>query len=95
MKSDEEIVESAILGGLIGAALGSLINKKNGAEIGALAGAVILASSRAYEKARKTNVPVLVQENGELFEIAKDGTKRFLKKIPKSTKRIPKRFNLQ
>jgi hypothetical protein len=95
MKSDEEILESAILGGLIGAALGSLINEKNGAEIGALAGAVILASSKAYERARETDVPVLVEEKGILYEITRDGSKTPLKKINKYLKRVPKRFDLE
>ena len=84
-KNDENIFQSLIAGGLIGAALGALISKdrEEGATIGALAGAVILATYKANEQAQKTNLPVYIEEDGKLFEIQPGGVKRFIKDIPK------------
>ena len=60
MKNDEEIMESLIAGGLIGAALGALLSKNNGDQtmLGALAVATILATFKANEKAMKMNIPM-------------------------------------
>lgn len=83
--NDENIFQSLIAGGLIGAALGALLSKdkEEGATIGALAGAVILATYKANEQAQKTNLPVYVEEDGKLYEIQPGGIKRFIKDIPK------------
>jgi len=84
-KNDENIFQSLIAGGLIGAALGALISKdkEEGVTIGALAGAVILATYKANEQAQKTNLPVYVEQDSKLFEIQPGGNKRFIKNIPK------------
>lgn len=97
MKQDEEILESLIKGGLIGAALGALLskNKENGATIGALAGAAILATFRANEQAMQTNVPMFIEENNTLYEIKADGSKHFVRYIAKPNQQLPKRFKLK
>ncbi len=95
MKSDNEILESIVVGGLIGAALGALIsNSKTGTGIGAIAGAVLLASFTANQNAKNANIPIVVEENNELYEIRPDGSKRFIKSIPKINRSIPKQFIL-
>lgn len=85
MKSDEQLLESLIAGGVIGAALGALLSKdkEQGATVGALAGAAIVATFRANEEAKKTNVPVMIEENGKLFVWHPDGRKEFIKDIPR------------
>lgn len=96
MKNDSEILESFIIGGLIGAALGALISKnKTITGLGAIAGAVLLASYRANEIAKKTNIPLLIEENNALYEVSPDGTKKFIKELPKNTKEIPSKFILE
>ena len=96
MNKDREILESLIVGGLIGAALGALIgNDKNNSGIGALAGAAILASLKANEKAQKTNIPLLIEEDNALYELSADGSKKLIKLLPKSNSIIPKKFILQ
>jgi hypothetical protein len=96
MKSDDEIIDSLISGGIIGAALGALISKsKDGAILGALAGAVILATHKANEKAKKTNLPLILEEAGNLYEIKPDGSKLFVKKIPKPAKKLQQNFKLR
>jgi hypothetical protein len=96
MKNDEEILDSLVAGGIIGAALGALItNSKSGSSLGALAGAALFATYAANEKARKTNIPLVLEENSVLYEVKSDGTKRVLRQLPKTTQKIPKRFTLK
>ncbi len=84
MNNDDEIIGSLIAGGIIGAALGSLLSEKNSAGentfLGALAGAAIVATYKANQNAQKTNVPVYVEENGSLYEQTTNGEKRFIKR---------------
>jgi outer membrane lipoprotein SlyB len=97
MKNDDEIVESLIAGGIIGAALGALLSKKNGegSILGAIAGAAILATFKANEKARQTHVSMLVEENNALYEIKADGSKHFIRNIEKPTQQLPSNFKLK
>jgi hypothetical protein len=96
MNENEEILESLISGGLIGAALGALISSdKSGTGLGALAGAALFATYAANEKARKTKIPLVIERNGAIYEIQPDGTMKFIKSIPKNTKKVPKKFRLQ
>jgi len=97
MEEDNEIFKSLILGGFIGATLGALLsgNKNGGSTVGALAGAVLIATLNANERARNTNMPVMVEENGSVFEIGPNGNRKFLKSIPKNQKPIPKHFKLK
>jgi hypothetical protein len=97
MKNDDEILQSLIAGGLIGAALGALVlkTKEDGATLGAIAGAAILATFKASEKAKETNIPMYVEENGILFHIQQDGTKQFIRTIDKPLKKLPQNFKLK
>jgi hypothetical protein len=96
-ENDENIFQSLIAGGLIGAALGALLSKdkEEGATIGALAGAVILATYKANEHAQKTNLGVYVEEDGKLYEIQPGGVKRFIKDIPKPNVPLHDHFKLK
>jgi hypothetical protein len=93
---DEKTIENLLAAGIIGAALGALLlkNKAQGATLGALAGAAILASSRAYENAHKTNVPVMVEEDNVLYNVYPDGTKKKVKKLPKPDSILRKNFTI-
>ena len=97
MENDEEILQSLIAGGLIGAALGALIskNKEEGTTLGALAGAAILATFRANEKAMQTNVPMYIEENGNLYQIKDGGIKTLIRKIKKPAVKLPQHFKLK
>jgi hypothetical protein len=96
MKNDAELLESLIAGGVIGAALAALIkNNKESATLGAIAGAAILASYHAVERAKKTNIPLVIEEKGALYEIRKDGSKTFIKQIPPNRTLIKKEFSLR
>jgi hypothetical protein len=96
MKNDEEIIQSLIAGGLIGAALGVLLskNKEEGATLGALAGAAILATFKANEKAMRMNIPMYVEEDGNLY-IKSGGTKKLVRKIDKPSVKLQGRFKLK
>jgi glycine zipper 2TM protein len=98
MSQDNKILESLIAGGIIGAALGSLLSDKKDKEstlLGAVAGAVILATYKANEEARRTNVSFFVEENGKLYEVQQGGTKKFIRNIPKPDVAVPKHFKLK
>lgn len=96
MNDDREILESLIAGGLIGAALAAVLSQnKDAAGIGAIAGAAILASYKANEIARRSSVPVIIEEGHALVEIMPGGSKRFIKNIPRSTRKLPKNFTLR
>lgn len=97
MKNDEEILESLIAGGLIGAALGALVskNKEEGITLGTLAGAAILATFKANEKAMQTNLPMFVEEDGNLYQIQSGGIKKFIRKIDKPSVKLQENFKLQ
>ncbi len=97
MKTDEQIVESLVAGGLIGASLAALLskNKEEGATVGAIAGAALLATYRANEQAVKTNVPVMIEENGKLFVLHPEGRKEFIREIPRKPFHLQKRFKLR
>jgi pyruvoyl-dependent arginine decarboxylase (PvlArgDC) len=97
MKEENTTIESLIKGGLIGAALGALLSKdkEEGAIIGTLLGAAFSATSKASEEAKKTAVPVYVEEDGKLFEIISIDQKRFVKNIEKNVSVLPEQFKLK
>jgi uncharacterized membrane protein YebE (DUF533 family) len=97
MQNDDEILQSLIVGGTIGAALAALLSngKKETTRIGALAGAAILATLRANENAKKTNVPVYIEENNIIYEVNSKGEKKFIKMIEKSTHPVPLHYKLK
>jgi outer membrane lipoprotein SlyB len=97
MNQDDEIIESLIAGGLIGAALGALLTngKKEAATLGAIAGAALLATYRANEQAKAANIPVWVEENNKIYEIMPGGEKRFIKELPTLGTRLKKHYKLK
>lgn len=74
--------------------------KKDGDILETLAGAaiaviVIAALVKAFERAKETKVPIIVEEDGALYEIGIDGSKRFIRQLPPRPKiDIPKKFTL-
>jgi hypothetical protein len=97
MKKDDEIIESLIAGGIIGTALGVLLskNKEEGATLGALIGAAILGTYKANEKASETHVPMVIEENGKLYQIHADGNKKFLRNLEKPSIKLQEYFKLK
>ena len=97
MKSDDQILESLLAGGLIGATLGALLSKdkEDGDTIGAIAGAAILATYRANEQAMQSNVPVMIEENGKIYLLHPGGQKEFIRQLPKSTILIQNQYKLK
>lgn len=97
MNDTDSDMESLIKGGIIGAALGAILSKdkEEGAVIGALLGSAIWATFQASEAARIKQIPVFVEEDGKLYEIGASGSKRFIKKIAKPAKGLPKTFKLK
>ena len=82
---------------MIGAALSTLMStdKEEGATIGAIAGAAILATYRANQQAMQSNVPVMIEENGNIYLLHPGGRKEFIREIPKSTVILHNRYKLK
>lgn len=97
MQSDEKIVESLIAGGIVGAALGALLadNREKGAVLAAIAGTALLATYKANERAKQTNLPFYIVEKGNLVEVLPNGQKRFVRKIEKSSTKLKSNFKLK
>lgn len=97
MSNDDYIIKSLIAAGLIGGALGALLskNKEEETTLGAIAGAVILATYKANKEAQKTNLPMYIEEEGKLFEIQPGGDKRFVKNINKPDVQLSEYFQLK
>jgi hypothetical protein len=95
--SNEDSIKSLVAGGLIGAALGALLSKdkEDGSIIGALLGAAFSATLAANQEAKKTNVPVYIEENGKLYAVEPGGKKVFLKDIKKPATKLPNKFKLK
>ncbi len=89
-------IEKLIAGGILGAGIGAILSKdkEEGAVIGALLGAAIAATSKASDAAKKTNIPQLIKEGGNLYEITVSGKKRFIKEIKTTNKQLPEQYIL-
>lgn len=89
-------IEKLIAGGILGAGIGAILSKdkEEGAIIGALLGAAIAATSKASDVAKKTNIPQLIMENGNLYEVSTSGEKRFIKEIKKTNIHLPEQYIL-
>ena len=97
MLNQDKTLDSLVSGGLIGSALGLLLSKdkEEGMIIGGLLGAVITATMKANQEARKTNIPVYIKEKGKIFAIDISGNKKFIKNIEKSTESFSGQFKLK
>ena len=91
-----EIIENALAGGVIGAALGALLTgKSKGALASAIVGAAIGASIKALREARKTNIPVLYEDNRVIYRLYPNGDREFVKNLEKQEIEIPQKFSLE
>ena len=95
-KNTGEVIESALAGGIVGAALGALLTgKSKGTLASALLGAAIAASVKALGEAKENNLPVLFEENGVLYMLYPDGTKKLVKESGKKHRTIPLNFEIK
>ena len=95
-KKESDIVQSLLVGGVIGAALSALLSKnKGGVALGALASAALFASTKAYKNAQETEIPLVIEEDGSLYRVYADGKKKLIKHLPKSPQTIPQKFILK
>ncbi|TAF78140.1 MAG: hypothetical protein EAZ53_00010 [Bacteroidetes bacterium] len=91
---DKEIIEKLVLGGVIGAAMGALATENSkGAIIGAIAGAAIVSSYHASQRAKESDLPRMLVENNQLFEVHKSGERIFIKDLPPYVK-VPRKLIL-
>lgn len=97
MKNDNEIVQSLIAGGVVGASLGTLLTKniEQSTPLGTLASAAILATFKANEAAEKTSISMFFEEDGYLYQTQSGGLKQRVKKIEKPVVKLQDHFKLQ
>ncbi|MCD6065439.1 MAG: hypothetical protein K0S33_265 [Bacteroidetes bacterium] len=79
--------------GMITDAYVSFLSKNT--ESASIAASALLASVEAREYAFQTGIPLIVAEEGVLYEEFQDGTKKFIQDLPKSTRKFPKKFKLK
>jgi len=95
-KKKQEIIEGAIAGGVMGAALGSLLTGKGKTTlISAITGAAIGASIKALKEAKKLEVPVLYEEDGTIYRVFSNGDREVVKELKKTDTNIPQTFLLE
>ncbi len=94
-KDKNEIVESAIAGGVIGAALGAIITGRSKETLASIiVGAAIGASLTAFKNALKTNIPILFEDNGSIYKLYPNGKVEFIRTIEHEVIEIPETFSL-
>ena len=96
-QKNQDKIESLVIAGIIGATFGALIskNKHNGSGLGAIAGIAFWASLSANKEARKTKIPLLLEENDALYEVYPNGDKKLIKYFEKQDSILPKKFILR
>jgi hypothetical protein len=76
-KSDDELLKSLIAGGIIGGTMAALLsdkkNQNKNTTLAAIAGAAIVASYQASQRAKETNLPIYKIKNGSLIIEYPDG----------------------
>ncbi len=97
MNNNKEIFKSLIAGGHVGTDLGAILTteSEDNSHIAAIAGEAILATLEANEEARRSIVPVYVEEDGILYEYFSGGEKKFIKILTKPTRKIPANFKMK
>ena len=97
MESENKTIERLIAGGVIDPTLGALItnDRNEGATIGAIAGAVLFATLKANDDAKKTHVPFYIQENNALYLVDAQGQRVFVKEIVTQNKVLKQHFILK
>ncbi|TGL71317.1 hypothetical protein [Leptospira kmetyi] len=97
-QEDDKILENVIAGGILGASLTALLKDRdaNGTDIvlGALLGAVVLASVNAKEKAKEYNQDVLVRKGDNLYRKTPDGREIFIRRLPPRKSNFPREYDL-
>lgn len=94
-KNRDQIIENALKGGAIGAALGALLTgKSKDTMTAALLGAAIGASVQALNEAKANNLPVVIEESNVLYTLNPDGSKTQIKKLKRINRQIPSSFTI-
>jgi hypothetical protein len=96
MDNEKEIVDSLVVGGVVGASLGALIskNKERGVAIGAIAGAALFATFHAYERAKNSNLRLVYEDNGVIYE-EYNGVRKSVREINKPKIILKNRYKLK
>ena len=93
---EKEVIETALLFGVVGAALGAaLTGKSQSSVIAGLLGAAIGASFSANQRALKNNLSVLVEEDGFLYRIDPNGSRTRIKRLKTTSTKIPSKFIIE
>ncbi|MBL8677298.1 MAG: hypothetical protein JNJ47_07795 [Alphaproteobacteria bacterium] len=93
------MVGDLVAAGVIGAALGALISdKKNRGEnslLGAIAFIAIMASLKAGEKAKRSSLSTIVEEDDAIYKVSSSGKRKFIKQIDKEKRKVRENFILR
>jgi hypothetical protein len=53
------------------------------------------ASRKAYNRAKKTNIPLVIEEDNKLYKVYPSSRKLLIKNIPKINRNLPSNFTLK
>ena len=96
-KSERSQIKSWVAAGVIDAAFGAFLVKKNKtsrASSGGIALAAILGSVEAREKAKETKIPLVVEEDSVLYEVSSSGKRKLIKHLSREERTLSKKFTL-
>jgi hypothetical protein len=62
---------------------------------GILAAIAYAASKEAYNRAKSTNIPLVIEEDNKLFKIYPNGRKILIKDLPRQNRNLPPHFTLK
>ena len=90
-------VEKALVGGVVGAALGAMFSDKKEDSVAAgLIGAGLTAWVQATKKAKSHNHPLIYAEHNKLVRVHSDGKREEIKSLEKKPQRtLPESFEIE
>jgi hypothetical protein len=93
MKNNNQLFKTLHEDGLIGNGLYKIVTDHvESSSLSIIAGAALQASFDAYEKAKKTKLPLVMKEGDFLYKIKSDGSKKILKIFPKNINKLANTF---
>jgi hypothetical protein len=96
MGNDQEIIQTLLADGVISTTMGTLLleTEDQASEISIIAGAAILGTYQASQRAKNAKVPLYEANNGNIYLIDSEGKKTFIRTIEKSSVSLPSTYKL-
>ena len=63
--------------------------------LGIIAAIAYTASNEAYNRAKNTDIPLVIEEDNKLYRVYRDGRKVLIKNLPRLNRDLPPNFTLR